>query len=82
MIHTRTTKRYRVKTPGGRTVIHTKKKKYTVLRCVSCSAKLNRAKLTMKGVRKMTKTGKRHGRPYSDLCSKCMRIKLKEIARK
>jgi ribosomal protein L34E len=81
MINTRSKKRYNVKTPGGRNVIHIKKKKHATALCVSCGAKLNRIKLTLRDVRNMTKSQKSPSRPYSDLCSSCMRERIKEKAR-
>jgi large subunit ribosomal protein L34e len=71
------------KVPGGRTVVHYKKKKPGKAKCGRCGAAL-------KGVprerpykmRKLCKTKKRPERPYGGvLCSKCMRELFKEKAR-
>ncbi len=74
-------KRYKVKTPGGRTVIHFRKKKPSYSRCGKCGAKLNRPKLTVKELKKLPKTKKRPERPFPELCPKCMREYLKEKVR-
>jgi large subunit ribosomal protein L34e len=81
MIHTRTAKRYHVKTPGARNVIHIKQKKQSALLCVSCSAKLNRRKLTLRESRKLCKSEKRPQRPFPELCSSCMRKHFKNKVR-
>jgi large subunit ribosomal protein L34e len=77
----RTFRRVYVKTPGGRVVVHYRKRKPGKAKCGSCRALL-------KGVprerpykmRSMAKTKKRPERPYGGvLCSKCMReIVIKE----
>jgi large subunit ribosomal protein L34e len=81
MINTRSRKKYRVRTPGGRTVIHSKGKKHSAELCRSCGAKLNRAKMTFQEFARTSKSGRRPQRPYPYLCSSCMRIRIKEIAR-
>lgn len=72
-----------VKVPGGRTVIHFKKKKPAKAKCAECGA-------VLKGVprerphkmKNMAKTKKRPERPYAGkLCSKCTRALLKAKAR-
>ena len=78
MIIPRSTKRYKVKTPGGKTVIHLKKRKPSYAICKKCGAKLNRPKLNVK---KLPKTKKRPERPFPELCSKCMREYFKEKVR-
>lgn len=81
MIIPRSTKRYKVKTPGGRNVIHFKKRKTSYIVCKKCGAKLNRSKLNLKEIRKLSKTKKRPERPFPNLCSKCIRIYFKEKVR-
>jgi len=81
MIIPRSTKRYKVKTPGGRTVVHLKAKRHGYARCKNCGAKLNRFKLTVKAIKKLSKTEKRPARPFPELCSKCMRKHFKEKVR-
>lgn len=82
MIIPRSTRRYKVKTPGGRTVTHFKSKRSSYEVCKNCGAKLNRPKLKVKDIKKLPKTGKRPERPFPELCSNCMREYFKEIARK
>jgi large subunit ribosomal protein L34e len=81
MIIPRSNKRYRVKTPGGRTVTHFKNKKPVYATCKSCGAKLNRFKLTVSELKKLPKTKKRPERPFPELCSRCMRKHFKERVR-
>ena len=73
-----------VKTPGGRTVAHFKKKKPSKHKCSNCGAEL-------KGVprerpykrRTMPKSKKRPDRPFGgNLCSNCTRKRLIKKARK
>jgi len=74
-------KRYKVKTPGGKNVMHFKKKKSSYVRCKKCGAKLNRPKLSIKKLKRLPKTKKRPERPFPELCSKCMREYFKEKVR-
>ncbi|MBN2202577.1 MAG: 50S ribosomal protein L34e [Candidatus Aenigmarchaeota archaeon] len=69
------------KASGGRTVVHIKKKKPEHVLCYVCGAKLNRAKLTGSQIKKLPKTKRRPQRPYPELCSKCMRKKIKETVK-
>ena len=64
-----------VKTPGGRTVIHYKKRKPGKAKCASCGAVLaGVARARPFHMRQMAKTKKRPTRPYGgNLCSRCMR---------
>jgi len=81
MIVTRSKKRYKVKTPGGKNVTHFRKKKPSYDRCKKCGAKLNRPKLSVKELKRLPKTKKRPERPFPELCSKCMREYFKEKVR-
>ena len=72
-----------VKAPGGAVKTQYRKRKPAKAKCGSCGAEL-------KGVprerpykmQNMPKTAKRPERPYGGmLCSKCMRVKIKEKAR-
>lgn len=67
------------KTPGIRTVMHYKEKKPKVARCKECGDYLKGVprKRPYKMIN-LPKTKKRPERPYSDLCSKCMRNRLIE----
>ena len=80
----RSLRRIHKKTPGGRTVIHYKKKKPSKAICAKCGDLL-------KGVprerpykmQNMAKTKKRAERPYGGvLCSRCMRRLMIEKIRK
>jgi len=81
MIIPKSTKKYKVKTPGGRTVAHFKKRKSSYARCKKCGAKLNRPKLSVEQLKRLPKTKKRPERPFPELCSKCMREHFKEKVR-
>ncbi|MBW2977789.1 50S ribosomal protein L34e [Candidatus Woesearchaeota archaeon] len=67
-----------VKTPGGKTVVHYKKKKPGKAHCAECGALLQGIprELPVK-MKNMPKTEKRPQRPYGGfLCSKCARKKI------
>ena len=81
MIIPRSNKKYKVKTPGCRTVTHFKSKKPSYAVCKNCGAKLNRFKLTVKEIKKLPKTKKHPARPFPELCSKCMRSYFKDQVR-
>jgi large subunit ribosomal protein L34e len=74
----RSFRRIYVKTPGGRTVIHYKRRKPGRAKC-GCGAVLMGAPRGIPSVmRKLSKTEKRPERPFGGvLCSKCMRAKIK-----
>jgi large subunit ribosomal protein L34e len=74
-------KRFKVKTPGGKTFTHFKKRKPSHAVCKNCGAKLNRPKLSVKQLKNLPKTKKRPERPFPDLCSKCMRQYFKSKVR-
>lgn len=80
---TRTLKRVKVRTPGGRVVIHYKKKKPNKAKCANCKKPLSGVpRLRSNELRKLSKTEKRPERPYGGyLCSECMRKLMKEKAR-
>jgi len=67
------------KTPGGRTVEHLKKERFSYTLCRNCGAKLNKSRLNPK---KLSKVERRSERPFSDLCPRCMKKVLKEMVRK
>lgn len=80
----RSLRRVYVKTPGGRTVVHYRRKKPKKAHCSKCGA-------ILKGVprerpyklKKLAKTQRRPERPYGGvLCSGCMRRLFIEKARK
>lgn len=68
-------KRIQRRTPGGRTVIHKKKKKTAKHKCAICHGLLHG---TPRGprveIRRLSKTQRRPSRPFGgQLCSKCTR---------
>ncbi|MDD5417118.1 MAG: 50S ribosomal protein L34e [Candidatus Aenigmarchaeota archaeon] len=73
----RTRLRVKIRTPGGRNVYRFKQRRVGHATCGKCGCKLNRARLTKIQVKKLTKVQKRPSRPYPELCSKCMRLKIK-----
>jgi large subunit ribosomal protein L34e len=81
MIIPRSTKKFNVRTPGGRTNIHLKRRKPHYATCKNCGAKLNRSKLSVKEQNTLPKTKKRPERPFPELCSKCMRLYFKDKVR-
>ncbi len=72
------------KTPGGKVVLHYKKRKPKLARCGSCGAVLKGVvKARPSKLKNMPKTKKRPERPYGGvLCSKCLRKLMIEKARK
>ena len=79
----RSLRRVQRRVPGGRTVLHYRRKKPSKARCGSCGTALMGVprELPYK-MRTMAKTKKRPERPYGGvLCSSCTRIKLVELAR-
>jgi large subunit ribosomal protein L34e len=80
----RTYRRVFVKTPGGRTVMHYRKRKPGKAKCGVCGAFLpGTLRERPFKMRNIAKTKKRPERPYGGyLCSKCMRKKIIEQARK
>ena len=81
MIIPKSTKKYMVKTPGGRAIRHFKKEIPSYAFCRVCEAKLNRPKINVKKFKRLSKTKKRPERPFPDLCSKCMREHFKDKVR-
>jgi large subunit ribosomal protein L34e len=72
------------KTPGGKVVLHYRKRKPKLARCGSCGAVLKGvAKERPSKIKNMPKTKKRPSRPYGGvLCTKCLRKLMIEKARK
>lgn len=80
----RTFRRVKVKTPGGKTITQYKRRKPSKAECGGCGKLLAGVprELPFK-MKTMPKTKKRPERPYGGvLCSKCMRAKIIETARK
>jgi large subunit ribosomal protein L34e len=78
---TRAVKKTKRRLPGGKTVVHFKKKKVAHHKCGKCKAKLNRARLRAVKVRKLTKVQRRPSRPLPHLCPKCMREEIRTKVR-
>ena len=72
------------KVPGGKTVVHFKKKKPAKAKCGDCGKQLSGVPRERPyKIKKMSKTQKRPERPYGgNLCSKCSRKKIIEGVRK
>ena len=80
----RTFRRVKTKTPGGKTVTNYKRRKPAKAKCAGCKALLKGVprELPYK-MQNLPKTKKRPERPYGGvLCSKCTRAKMVEKARK
>ncbi|MEW6063175.1 MAG: 50S ribosomal protein L34e [Nanoarchaeota archaeon] len=80
----RSLRRVYVRTPGGRTVIHYRKRKPKLARCGICGKGLKGVlRERPNRMRNLAKTKKRPSRPYGGvLCSNCTRLKLKHEVRK
>ena len=79
----RTLRRVFVRTPGGNTVLHYKRRKPAKSQCAGCGAILQGVPHVRQLVmRNMPKTARRPERPYGGvLCSKCTRTKIIAQAR-
>lgn len=79
----RTFRRVYTKTPGGKTVLHYKRRKPGIAKCANCKAPLKGIpRLIPSKFRDLAKTEKRPERPYGGyLCSKCTRLKIIERVR-
>ena len=80
----RTLRRVFRKTPGNRVVKHFVKRKPNKAHCATCGDVLKGVpQASPAEMKNMPKTQKRPERPFGGmLCSKCLRLKLKEEARK
>ena len=73
----RSLRRVYVRTTSGKAIIHYKKKKPKAAHCGECGKPLKGVSRERSNkMKKMGKTKKRVARPYSNLCSKCMRKKI------
>jgi large subunit ribosomal protein L34e len=72
-----------VKTPGGKSTLHFKKKKHSKPRCAECGAELHGVpKKSPKEIKKMNRSKRVPTRPYAGyLCSRCLRKRIKKEAR-
>ncbi|MBN2422494.1 50S ribosomal protein L34e [Candidatus Woesearchaeota archaeon] len=82
-LKSRTFRRIKKKLPGGKTVLHYKKRQPSRAKCGKCGSILKGVEIAQpKKIQKMTKTKKRPERPFGGvLCSKCLREKTKKEAR-
>ncbi|MFQ5800775.1 MAG: 50S ribosomal protein L34e [Candidatus Hydrothermarchaeales archaeon] len=79
-LRSRSIAKKRKRTPGGRKVVHYKKKPPAYARCGICKKLL--LGVPRKGVSKLTRSQRVPNRPYGgNLCTKCVRSLLKEKAR-
>ena len=76
----RSRRKVKVKTPGGRLVIRMERKKPSPAKCAKCGKPLHGVPRDIPSrLRKLPKTKKRPERPYGGyLCSSCMREVMKE----
>ena len=76
-------KKIRKRTPGGRLVIHFRRKKVGYAKCAICKKPLSGVpRLRPSEIRKLPKSQRRPTRPYGGyLCSACMRKEIKKRVR-
>jgi|TARA_Y100000310_G_C20471100_1_gene710074 large subunit ribosomal protein L34e len=73
----RSKRRVFIKTPGGKKKKHLRIRKPSPLSCTECGKRLHGIpKLIPSKFRNLAKTKKKASRPYSNLCSSCMRKKI------
>ncbi|MBT4823708.1 50S ribosomal protein L34e [Candidatus Woesearchaeota archaeon] len=79
----RSLRRLSVRTPGGKTVTHYKRRNPSPAKCRDCGVVLKGIPRVLPSkMKNLPKTAKRPERPYGGvLCSKCMRGKFKASAR-
>ena len=72
-----------VRIPSGKSVVHYKKRKVSIPKCAVCKITLHGIpKLIASKTKNLPKSMKTNNRPFGgNLCSKCMRAKLKEKAK-
>ena len=80
----RTFRRRRTRTPGGRLVMQYLRRRPANPQCGKCGVNLKGVpRGTVMHVRRVPKSGRRPERPYGGvLCTRCMRAKFKEQAKK
>ena len=79
----RSLRRRYLHTPGGRTVIHYRRKKPKVTKCALCGQPLGGIPRLRPGkFQKLTKSQRRPERPFGGyLCHKCLAIEIKKAVR-
>ena len=75
----RTFRRVKIKTPGGRNIVHFRRRNPAKAQCGSCGSELKAVpRLLPYEIRNTPKTKRRPERPYGGvLCSKCTRELIK-----
>ena len=83
MYRSRTFRRVKVKTPGGRVVTHYERRKPKKAHCGNCKTELQGIPRALPWkMQRLQKTKKRPERPYGgSLCSKCTRELIKDKTR-
>ena len=72
-------RKIKIKTPGGKIKLVHKKSKPGLHRCSNCNNPLHGVPHTFEyKFKNLPKSSKRSSRPYSNLCSRCMRILIIE----
>ena len=79
-LRSRSLRRIKVVTPGGRNVTHYERRKPGPARCARCGRPLNGVpRLRPSQLRKLSKTAKRPERPYGGvLCPRCLAELLRQ----
>jgi len=67
----------KITTPGGNNKWVFKERRTGHPTCGACGCKLNRGRYSKVQIKKLSKVQRRPSRPYPELCTKCMRIKIK-----
>lgn len=78
-LRSRSLRKLKVKTPGGRSVIHYGERKNAAARCAVCKRPLHGTpRARDSGMAKLSRTEKRPERPFGgNLCSSCSRREIK-----
>ncbi len=76
-------KRVAKRTPGGRVVLHFRKKRPGYAKCAVCKRELHGvARGRSSEIRRLSRSRRRVSRPYGGyLCSSCMRAEIKRMVR-
>jgi len=81
-LRSRSLKRIKRRTPGGRSVVHYERIKKAVAKCGRCGAPLNGVPRDIRDLRSLPKSSKRPNRAFGGvLCHRCLEEIYKEIIR-
>lgn len=81
-LRSRSMRRVRVRTPGGRTVTHYERSRKSIARCARCGATLNGVPRDARDLRSLPKSSKRPNRFFGGmLCHRCLEDIIKERIR-